>query len=224
MATDAMINDWAHQLAGATPTLDPEQQRIAQHIYHLIAATAQPVTVAQIAESAGVVERRVEESLRSWPLVLWDDQDRVVGFWGIHAEQITPTHAIDLDGTRVYAWCAWDTLFITEILARQTQVASTDPENGMPVTLTVTPGGVTRVEPATTVVSLVLPEDGLTGDAIQRFCHKVHFFTSPESSEAWIGGRPGLFTVTVDEAFELGRVTNGLRMGAVIDQGDEAAG
>jgi hypothetical protein len=30
MATDAMISDWAHQLAGATPTLAPEQQRIAQ--------------------------------------------------------------------------------------------------------------------------------------------------------------------------------------------------
>jgi hypothetical protein len=52
----------------------------------------------------------------------------------------------------------------------------------------------------------------------------VHFFTSPESAEAWIDGRPGLFTVSVDDAFELGRVTNRLRMGAVIDQAGEAAG
>jgi alkylmercury lyase len=217
MSTDTKIEDWAQQLAAATPALDPEQQRIAQHIYHLIAATARPVTVSQIADSAGSSPKLVEESLRSWPLVLRDDQERVVGFWGIHAEQITPTHAIDVDGTTVYAWCAWDTLFITEILGRQTQVISTDPQTGEQIELTVTPDGVTSVEPAGTVVSLLLPEDGLTDDAIQRFCHKVHFFTSPESAEAWIDGRPGLFTVSVAEAFQLGRDTNRLRMGAVIE-------
>ena len=151
------------------------------------------------------------------PLVLWDDRDRVVGFWGIHAEPISPTHAMEVDGTTVYTWCAWDTLFITGILGRSTQVTSTDPQTGETVRLTVTPEGVTSVEPCGSVVSLLLPEDGLTDDAIQRFCHKVHFFTSPESAAAWIGGRPGLFHVTVDEAFELGRATNRLRMGAVLN-------
>lgn len=116
MTIDTKIEDWARHLAAATPTLDHEQQRIAQHVYHLIAANAEPATVAQIADAAKVLPDRVEESLRSWPLVLWDDQDRVVGFWGIHANHISPTHAIAVDDTTVYAWCAWDTLFITEIL------------------------------------------------------------------------------------------------------------
>jgi alkylmercury lyase len=220
MTTNTKIEDWARQLAAATPTLDHEQQRIAHHVYHLIAADAEPVTVAQIARSAQVLPDRVEASLRSWPLVLWDDQDRVVGFWGIHANHITPTHAIDVDGTTVYAWCAWDTLFITEILGRQTQIISTDPREGTTISLTVTPEGVVRIDPPDAVVSLLLPEGGLTDDAIQRFCHKVHFFTSPESAEAWIDGRPGLFHVTVDEAFDLGRVTNRLRMGAILDGAD----
>ncbi|MGH8925691.1 MAG: organomercurial lyase, partial [Acidimicrobiia bacterium] len=145
------------------------------------------------------------------------------GFWGIHAEHITPTHAIEVDGTTVYAWCAWDTLFITEILGRQTQVTSTDPQQGTPIRLTVTPDGVTGLEPPQAVVSLLLPEDGLTDDAIQRFCHKVHFFSSPDSARAWIAGRPDMFTVTVDEAFELGRVTNRLRMGNVIEGTDRRA-
>jgi alkylmercury lyase len=220
MATETKINQWADQLAAATPTLDEDQQRIALHIYQQIAANARPVTVDQIAESANVAPEYVEESLRSWPLVLWDDEGRVVGFWGIHAEPISPTHVMEVDGSTVYTWCAWDTLFITEILGRPTQVTSSDPHTGETVQLTVTPEGVTSVEPSGTVVSLLLPEDGLTDDAIQRFCHKVHFFTSPESAEAWIDDRPGLFHVTVDEAFELGRVTNRLRMGAVLDGAD----
>lgn len=216
MTTDTRINAWAEQLAAATPTLDHEQQRIALHVYHLIAATARPNTVAQIADAAGVSEARVEESLRSWPLVLRDNQGRVVGFWGIHAEHITPTHAIEVDGTTVYAWCAWDTLFITELLGRPTQVSSTDPNNGGRVELGVTPDGIVSVDPPGAVVSLLLPEDGLTDEAIQRFCHKVHFFTSPESAEEWIADRPGMFAITVDEAFQLGRATNRLRMGTVI--------
>lgn len=222
MATETKITGWAEQLAAATPTLNADQQRIALHIYQQVAATARPVAVDQIAESVNVAPEYVEQSLRSWPLVLWDDEGRVVGFWGIHAEPISPTHAMEVDGSTVYTWCAWDTLFITEILGRSTQVRSTDPQTGERVRLTVTPEGVISVEPSGTVVSLLLPEDGLTDDAIQRFCHKVHFFTSPESAEAWIGGRPGLFHVTVDEAFELGRATNRLRMGAVLDHADGA--
>ena len=79
MATDTTIRGWAEQLASATPTLDPEQQRIALQIYRPIAETAGAVAVAQIADRAGVTASRVEEGLRSWSLVLWDDQDRVVG-------------------------------------------------------------------------------------------------------------------------------------------------
>ena len=221
MAAESNINEWAQQLAAATPTLDEEQQRIALHVYHLIAATGQPVTIAQISNSAGVSAERTEENLRSWPLVLWDDQGQVVGFWGIHSEPITPTHSIGVDGTTVYAWCAWDTLFITEILGRQTQVTSTDPQTGDEICLAVTPEGVISLDPEGSVVSLLLPEGGLTDDAIQRFCHKVHFFTSPESAEAWIDGRPELFAMTVEEAFELGKATNRLRMGAVIGNIDQ---
>lgn len=44
MTIDAKIEDWANQLAAATPSLDHDQQRIALQIYHLIAANAEPVT------------------------------------------------------------------------------------------------------------------------------------------------------------------------------------
>lgn len=83
---------------------------------------------------------------------------------------------------------------------------------------------MTSVDPEETVVSLLLPEEGLTDDAIQRFCHKVHFFASAESAEAWIDGRAYHFSVSVDDAFELGRVTNRLRMGSVIGSNDVEMG
>jgi alkylmercury lyase len=212
------LEGWARRVVEASPKLETDQQRFAAHIYHLMVATGEPVTTSQIASSSGVPLARIEESLDAWPLVLRDEEGRVFGFWGLHVEPITPTHAMDVDGTTVYGWCAWDTLFITEILGRETRVTSTDPWLKTPVRLTVTPNGVTSVDPPEAVVSLLLPKGGFTDETIQRFCHRIHFFSSPESARSWIGDRPDMFTVTVDEAFELGRITNSLRLGEAIDR------
>ena len=215
--TNPKLEEWAHQVAAASPELDAEERKISMQTYHLL-AKGEPVSAAQIAEAAGVNNERVERSLRSWPLVLWDDQDRVVGFFGLHVHHLEPAHAIVVDGATVYGWCAWDTLFITEILGRETQVKSIDPHDGTTIRLTVTPAGVTNLQPPDAVVSLLLPDGGLGTDTIQRFCHRIHFFASPESAQQWMAGRPGMFAVTVDEAFQLGQLTNRLRLGAALDQ------
>jgi len=36
-------------------------------------------------------------------------------------------HALQFDGRTLYAWCAWDTLFLPELLGRPARVTSTDP-------------------------------------------------------------------------------------------------
>jgi hypothetical protein len=129
MTMDSKLETWAGALASAVPALDAEGRRIAIQIYHLLARGA-PVSTPEIAEAAGAPADRVEECLRSWPLVLRDPDDRVVGFWGLHVDHIEPTHAMEVDGTTVCGWCAWDTLFVTEILGRETHVESTDPQDG----------------------------------------------------------------------------------------------
>ncbi|MGH8946219.1 MAG: organomercurial lyase [Acidimicrobiia bacterium] len=217
MTNAVKLEEWAQQVVAASPALDSEGKRIAVQAYHLL-AHGEPVSPAEIAEAAGVPRERVEERLRSWPLVLWDDQDRVVGFFGLQVHHIEPTHSIEVEGRTVYGWCAWDTLFITEILGNETHVESTDPHSGASIRLTVTPEGVTEVQPPEAVVSLLLPDGGLGADAIQRFCHRIYFFASPQSAQQWMADRPGMFAVTVAEAFQLGQLTNRLRLGAPMDQ------
>jgi alkylmercury lyase len=219
MAIAAELEDWAHQVAAASPDLHPEERQIVRCTYHLLAAQAEPVSPTEIAEAVDIPAEQVEERLRSWPLVLWDDEDRVVGFWGMHVHHSEPTHRIEVDRSAVYGWCAWDTLFITEILGAEAQVESTDPNDRTPVRLTVTPQGVTSLQPPGAVMSLLLPDGGLGADAIQSFCHRVHFFSSAQSAYQWMDGRPGMFTVSIDDAFELGRLTNRLRLGTVLGVG-----
>lgn len=214
--------DWAQEVAAASPELDPDEQRMAVVTYRLL-ARGEPLSPAQIAEVSGISQAKAEERLRSWPLVLWDAQDRVAGFFGLHVGHIQPAHSIEVDDTTVFGWCAWDTLFITEILQRETHVESIDPYNGRAIRLTVTPDGVIDLDPPETVVSLLAPDSDLAPDAIQRFCHRIHFFSSPGSARDWIAGRPGMFSVTVDEAFELGRRFNRLRLGGALDHDGRGA-
>jgi alkylmercury lyase len=214
VTSSARLEEWAQAVAHAAPSLDDEEKQITIATYRLLAQGG-PVSEAQIASKADVPIESVQVSLGAWPLVLRDEQGRVIGFWGLHVHHVEPTHAMTVDGTTMYGWCAEDTLFIPEILGRSAQVTSTDPKDGTPIHLTVTSEGIADLDPPEAVVSLLLPEGGFTDDAIARFCHRIYFFSSPGSATEWIAGRPGMFFIPVGEAFELGRLINRFRLGDI---------
>lgn len=213
MTDSVSLETVASALAAASPTFDAEGQRIVRQTFSLL-ARGRPVPPSAVAEAAAVPTQQAEDSLRSWPGVFWDDHDRVVGFWGLAIDRLEPTHRIEVNGRSVYGWCAWDTLFITHMLGTETQVESADPVTGEAVRLTVTPQGVKTFEPQDAVVSFLFPDGPVGPDVVQSFCHFVYFFASRRSGQRWVEDHPGTFLLSVDEAFELGRLTNGLRWGA----------
>lgn len=216
MATTAQLDEWAKAVVKAAPPLDAEDRRIMIATYRLL-AEGDPVPESAVVEATHLTAERVEKSLGGWPLVLRDEDDRVVGFWGMHAHHVEPTHAVTHEDTAIYGWCALDTLFIPEIVDREMRVESTDPTSGARIGLTVSPDGIADLDPPEAVVSFLLPEEGdkFADDAIARFCHQIYFFESPRSAETWIADRPDRFFLTVQEAFELGRRMNQLRLGEI---------
>ena len=210
MTTSVNLDDVARAISAADPVFDGEGQRIFVQTFRLL-ARGEPVSPAEIADAAGIPGELVEERLRSWPYVFWDDQKRVVGFWGMAVRRLEPTHRIEVSGRTVYGWCAWDTLFITEILGTETLVESADPMTGETVRLTVTPEGVKEVQPEQAMVSFLLPNGPFEADVVKSFCHFVQFFASRQSGQRWSADHPGTFLLSVGEAFELGRLTNRLR-------------
>ena len=97
-----------------SPRLLDEGRSVALATYRLLAAGC-PVEVAQISARAGVDRSRVEALLGSWPGVFRDDAGRIVGFWRLSATELGP-HRLRVDGVELSAWCAWDTLFLPELL------------------------------------------------------------------------------------------------------------
>ncbi len=100
-------------LAAAVPGLGEDDQRLAVAVLRLLAA-GEPVSIPAAAAAAGLAGPRAEQALRSWPAVFWDDHDQVTGFWGL---ALTPMpHRIRRAGTGLYAWCAWDPLFLARVI------------------------------------------------------------------------------------------------------------
>lgn len=194
-------------LGVASGILDDTGRRIALATYRLL-ATGAPVSNAQIAADLDVDVDEVETRFAEWPGVFRNSDDAVVGFWGLAIRPLDPEYRLrDAAGDDVgYAWCAWDTLFLPTLLDQPLQIEANDGLTGEKIELTVRPDGVASVEPASTVVSFLAPIGPWEADIITAFCHKVIFFGSQANADEWIAAqRDQLFTLSVDDAFDVGR-------------------
>jgi alkylmercury lyase len=205
------------RLAVAFSPFSAEEQRAAVTLYREL-AKGQAVDAARLGRALGVpaAEARAllaRDSIR--PLVHADDQGRVLGFGGL---AVAPMHhRFEVDGRTLWTWCAWDSLFIPQILGKPARVTSPDPGNGELIRLRVSPDRIESAGPEDAVVSFLLPDaqDFYTSAAnlIAKFCHFVFFFPSRSSGERWVAKHPGTFLYPLDEAFELAKRQNAKNVG-----------
>lgn len=163
-------------------------------------AQGEPVTIDQLAIATGRSTEQVRRALAAAPDTEYDNTGRIVGS-GI---TLNPTpHRFEVDGKQLYTWCALDTLVFPAILGKPATVSSPCHATGELVWVQVAPDGVTGVDPATAVVSLVAPDDCCSVRA--SFCNQVHFFSSHEAALPWLAEHRGASVVPVAAAHRLGR-------------------
>ncbi|MEN8376657.1 MAG: organomercurial lyase [Gemmatimonadota bacterium] len=205
-------------LSDTLPDLESDERSLALELYALLSSTGKPVSEASLARATGFEEARVRDVLSGDALaclIYRDDDGRIAGFGGLAV--LPMAHRLTKDGTELYAWCAWDALFLPTLLGGDVEVKSTCPTTGESISLTVGSDGARDIEPAEAVISFLVPEAPLyeqaTIETITRFCHFVHFFRSREAAEKWTAHNPGTFVLSVDEGFELGRLMTESRFG-----------
>jgi alkylmercury lyase len=196
-------------LVALRPSSHRADQEFALHLFRLL-ARGTPVRREELAAALNRSSAEVWETVKSWSrLIQLDEHRKMVSFGGLTLEP-TP-HTMAVDGNTLYAWCAWDTLFIPEILGKTVDVTSTCPQTGRPISLTVSP---TRVRPDKPGIVLSLPNPGrvaMEANPRASFCEQVFFFASLHAGTAWIGDHTYLTLVSVDDAFALGRRKNAIQ-------------
>ena len=199
------------------PSLDRFEQRLSLELYRLLSG-GQPVARADLAARLQASVEIVNRILDGWPGVFSDSEQRIVGYWGLSiAAAYASPHQLTIDGQRLSAWCAWDTLFLPHLLAKPAQVESKSPGLGHVVELVVTPTGLDCVEPKDVHVSFLMPDAaGVQKDIVTTFCHFVHFFPSRTEGEAWAAQHPGTFILSVEVAHAIAVGKNQAQYGEVL--------
>jgi alkylmercury lyase len=206
----------AEQLASREQQLDPVEQRAQLTLYRLLAEGA-PVAAARLAAQTGQARWEIERFLDRWPGVETRDAE-VVAFQGMSLTE-TP-HRLRVDDSVLYAWCAWDTLFLPELLGRSAEVTSVCPTTGRGVCLCVDASGPRDVAPVGAVLSFRRAGPVFVDGVIESFCRFVHFFTSAEAAQPWIARHPGTFLISPAIGFDIGRRTNAARFGSALTSVD----
>ena len=114
-------------------------------LYRLL-AEGEPISIQRLAQRLGRDSDRVADTLRGWPGVFFNEDQDVIGYWGLSPTHKTG-HILKAGGRTLYAWCAWDTLFLPALLGRPVDVESISPARATPIRLTVTPNDVRNTEP-----------------------------------------------------------------------------
>jgi alkylmercury lyase len=171
-----------------------------------------PVSPQQVEQIASILDIEQQTAREVLDKMCERDQDgNVVGIAGLSQHQ-HPHHFI-VNGIRLATWCAWDSLYLPVILQQTAEVSSPCPVTGETISLTITPEGVTSEHPESAVISIVIPQPTTSGlESVEEiwatFCHHVHFFASPQVAQEWVAARgQEIAILTIEEAFELGRLT-----------------
>jgi alkylmercury lyase len=165
-------------------------------------AKGKPVTQANIAGALGMSLGAVQAALTVFKDIEYNDAGNIVA----SGLSLTPTpHCFQVNGQDLFTWCALDALMYPVALQQTARVESLCPVTGLAVRLTVTPTGVTFLDPAGAVVSIVIPA-AQAGCCTMRnaFCNQVHFINSPQAADAWRSLHPEATILSVEEAWHLG--------------------
>ena len=196
--------------AGIPPEFGEDNSRLLIKTLRTL-SQGQPVTKAetvQISEELEIPFEQADEFLRG--VTERDSDDNIIGLIGLSLNQDW-VHRFHVNGNSMRTWCAWDTLFLTQIIGEEVMVESESPLTGTTVRVSLNKDAVESSLPETSVVTIVNIDpdvhDVSSMEAIWgNFCHQVFFFPSRDEAEEWASGKNNIEVLTVDEAYELGRL------------------
>lgn len=199
------VEQLAERFLEIFPRLEVPAQRVALETYRAL-ANGDAASVEGIADAANVTPSVAHDLLRSWPGVYWED-GKLIGFWGLSPRPVSQ-HLLRVADRTLYAWCAWDTLFLPELLGITAQVESRVKGTDQVIRMTVSKGGVRRLDPPGAIMSMLQPREDMLNDIVNSLCHFIFFFPWESEARRWLDSHPEAFLITVDEGFRLGALKN----------------
>lgn len=199
------LRDIAKRVLRLTHPLTRVEQRLIREGQRGL-VNGEPLTIAELARLAKITPFEIPEVLGQLPgLVHYDEKGRVVGLLGLSL-QCSATR-FDAAGRIVSTWCAWDSLFIPRVIGKRARIASHCPITKKLIQLVVGPEGVISTSAPELRVSFLLASETEEGSGVVgACCSHIHFLATRQAADLWISAHPEGFVLTLDEAWEVGRL------------------
>jgi alkylmercury lyase len=208
-AANAVGGTFAQRLAAASAA-PPKTQHLSVTLFQLL-GEGRPVSCEVLARACGLTLSRTMEMLDQWPAAVERDAGgAIIGFSGLSLE---PTrHRFVTAEAELHTWCAFDALFLPEILGKPAVLITHCPASAAELTVELAPGKVRSARPADAVLSIVVPNEKAYKDNLRSaFCCHVNLFRDAPTFDAWARGRDGIGRVSLEEAQRLAQRRNALR-------------
>ena len=210
------IEALSRAIIAAFPRMDVADQRLARLLYRQL-ARGRPLPLSSLGTFLALPDDRVMFRVQCLGYATCNQAGEITGFLGITTDETR--HGMSMNGNKSYAWCAWDTLFIPELVGTEALVTSSCASTGQPIKLRVSPEGARSNEAEDIVVSFLVPDkDEVNENAISHFCCRVNFFCCRKAGVEWTSRHEGTFLLSLKDAFETGRRVNAARYAAVLDK------
>lgn len=153
----------------------------------------------------GNADTALVEALRA--MADTDVDGRITGALGL---TVNPTvHQFHVDGRPLYTWCAFDGIVFPIAHGWIAEVRSVCPATGQTITVTVTPEGVSGLEPPEAVLAVAVPGGGTSPSTAEQvkaaFCSRNNLYTSPRAAREATADDPDVALVAVDDAHRFGQ-------------------
>src|SRR5260370_8636120 len=151
-------------------------------------AEGQPVSPLHLAEALHRAPDEVMTELRAHPELEYDAHGNIIG----SGLTLVPTvYQVQMNGHRLFAWCALGALTNPIQLQLEARVLSLCPTTGRAIRLTVTPQQLVDLDPPDAVMSLALPSaSACCHDLRGTFCHVGRCFSARDSPGTWQATHP----------------------------------
>ena len=203
------------------PSTDFLSQRVLLGLTRLI-AQGSPVSLEELGATLGIDNAAVKKAIAAVApsRLRIDDNGGITAFAGL--SQAPTHHSFVFNGRELFTWCAFDALFLPEVLGGGARVTSRCPVTEAEIRVTVTKDGPEEVAPGETVMSFVMPSaDTCCADLRGAFCDHVNFLSSRKAGAVWLARVPDAAILSLADAFALGRVRNDSAFGGVLAESIE---
>ena len=200
------LQSTVQQLQKLLPKLKKEERQISKFLYQKL-ALGKSVPIETIANELQIPIQDIQVHLKQMAYVEYSATGEISAYRGVTLNQTK--HCVFHRNFKVHTWCAFDTLFLSDLLVGPVSISSNCPTCRKAIACKVTDRDLISSNNSDIVMSFIIPDKvDYCEDLQSAFCCKVHFFCNEKCGSEWVNLSPEIGFFDLSESLVIAQERN----------------